>query len=161
MHDRRHTNRPRTNRPRVDDHTGDTQRDASGGWRSEYTLQHVDDEHTTRPDGGRYILPSPGSRVRDRDDDDGEDLLVVRVRQDTRADRVHLDELANAPTVADVNPAYDPSAPVVEVAYPDDLERLDGWETVEDVREAAATGHLTLYTFPAPRLDDPSGGGRA
>jgi hypothetical protein len=157
MHERRHTNRP-TNRPRTDAYTR-TRRDASAGWRDEYALQGVDDTHDPRADGGRYILPSEGSRVRDRESDEDDELLVVRVHDDTRADDHRID--AVDATVAEVNPEYDPAAPVVEGVYADELEALDGWRTVEDVRDAVSFDAVNSYTFPADRLAAIAGGERA
>lgn len=158
MHDRKHDTDRSTNRPRTDAYTR-TRRDASAGWRDEYALQGVDDTHEPRADGGRYILPSEGSRVRDRDEEDDEELLVVRVREDTRADDHRIDALDA--TVADVNPEYDPDAPVVEAVYVDELESLDGRRTVEGVRDAVADGDVGSYSFPADRLAAISGGERA
>lgn len=156
MNDRIHdTNRP-TNRPRTDAYAR-TRRDASAGWRDEYALQGVDDTHEPRADGGRYILPSEGSRVRDRDGDEDDELLVIRVHDDTRADDHRIDALDA--TVAGVNPEHDPDAPVVEGVYIDELEDLDGWRTVADVRDAVAEGAVGGYSFPADRLAAISGGG--
>ena len=140
----------RTNRPRT------TDPDASAGWETEYAAQGVD--HAIATDGGRTdVLPSPGDRVRDRDSDDGDELLVVNVDEDTTAAECWLDAI-NA-TVADVNGAYDAAAPVVEAAYVEDVsETLDGWRTVEDLRDAVSFGALSLYTFPADRLTRVPGG---
>jgi len=112
-------------------------------------------------DGGRAdALPSPGDRVRDRDSDDSDErdeLVVVEVDEETTAAECWLDAI-NA-TVADVNGAYDPEAAVVEAAYVADVEdRLDGWRTVEDLRDAVSFGALSLYTFPADRLAARPGG---
>jgi hypothetical protein len=60
-----------------------------------------------------------------------------------------------------VNGAYDAAAPVVEAAYVEDVEeRLDGWRSVEDLRDAVSFGALDVYTFPADRLAARPGGGR-
>jgi len=139
----------RTNRPRT------TDPDASAGWETEYAAQGVDAAIAT--DGGRTdVLPSPGDRVRDRDSGDDE-LVVVNVDEDTTAAECWLTAI-NA-TVADVNGAYDPEAAVVEAAYVEDVsETLDGWRTVEDLRDAVSFGALSLYTFPADRLTRVPGG---
>jgi len=134
-----------------------TRRDASAGWRDEYALQGVEDTHDPRADGGRYILPTSGSRVRDRDGDEDDELLVVRVHHDTRAADHRIDALDA--TVADVNPNYDADAPVVEAVYVDELESLGGWRTVEDVRDAVSFDAVKCYSFPADRLAATAGGG--
>jgi hypothetical protein len=160
MHEPETSDRP-TNRRQNAPRPARTRTDASGGWREEYALQVVDDDHELRADGGsRYILPSVGTRVRDRDDEDGEDLLVVDV-SDTPADERTIDAIDA--TVADVNPEYDPDAPTVEAVYLDELEHaLDGgWRSVEDVKDAISFDAVRSYTFPADRLASTSGGGSA
>jgi hypothetical protein len=133
-----------------------TDPDASAGWETEYAAQGVDAAIAT--DGGTETrLPAAGDRVRDRDSDDGDELVVVNVDEDTTAAECWLDAI-NA-TVADVNGAYDPEAAVVEAAYVADVEdRLDGWRTVEDLRDAVSFGALETYTFPADRLAAALGG---
>lgn len=98
-----------------------------------------------------------GSRVRDRDDEDGEELLVVGV-SDTPAGERTIDAIDA--TVADVNPEYDPDAPTVEAVYLDELEHaLDGgWRSVEDVKDAISFDAVRSYTFPADRLASTAGG---
>ncbi|WP_424004841.1 hypothetical protein ACOZ4I_17395 (plasmid) [Haloarcula salina] len=132
------------------------QTDASADWRTEYAAQAVDTD--LRADGGRYALPAVGSRVRDRDTD-GDELLIIDVREGTRADGFVLDEFDGL-TVADVNDAYDPGAPVVDAVYIDELEEaLGGWRTVEDVKDAVSFGAVGSYSFPADRLAVVDGGG--
>jgi len=140
----------RTNRPRT------TDPDASAGWRTEYATQGVD--HAIATDGGTETrLPAAGDRVRDRDSDDGDELVVVEIHPDTEARECWLDALDA--TVAEVNSAYDAAAPVVEAAYVEDVsETLDGWRTVEDLRDAVSFGALDVYTFPADRLAARPGG---
>lgn len=145
----------RREKPRIQNRYAPT--DASAGWRTEYALQGVDGTHEPRADGGRYILPGEGSRVRDRDGDEDDELLVVRVHEDTRAGDHRIDALDA--TVAGVNPEHDPDAPVVEAVYVDELEELDAWRTVEDVRDAVSFGAINSYPFPADRLAAISGGG--
>lgn len=105
------------------------------------------------PDGGRYLLPNSGAHVRDRDTDDEHDtLIVVAVHAETAAEDYEIDELDGA-TVADVNGDYDPGAPVVEAVYVDEAEeQLDGWRSVEDLRDAVSFGTITAYSFPVSRL---------
>jgi hypothetical protein len=140
----------RTNRPRT------TDPDASADWRTEYATQGVD--HAIATDGGTETrLPTAGDRVRDRDSDDGDELVVVETHPDTEARECWLDAIDA--TVADVNGAYDATAPVVEAAYVSAVEeRLDGWRSVEDLRDAVSFGALSLYTFPADRLARVPGG---
>jgi hypothetical protein len=111
-------------------------------------------------DGGTTTrLPSAGDRVRDRDSDDGDRLVVVETYPDTEARECWLDAI-NA-TVADVNGAYDAAAPVVEAVYLEDAENtLNGWRTVEDLRDAVSFDALRCYSFPADRLAALPGGER-
>jgi len=101
-------------------------------------------------DGGRYILPGVGDRVVDREE--GDELLVVELHEETGADRYEIG-LFGETTVAEQNPHYDPAAPVVECVYVENVEEtLDGWRSVEDVRDAVAFDAVTAYSFPADRL---------
>jgi hypothetical protein len=95
-------------------------------------------------------LPDSGTRVRDRDDESVELLVVDTHPETTAADHV-VEEIGA--TVADVNPEYDPGAAVVDAVYLDELdETLDTWRGVEDVRDAVAFGAVSAYSFPADRL---------
>lgn len=158
-----HDRRTDSDRPtREDDHTRDhAQRDASSGWEEEYALACV-----PIPDGGRdrraWVLPDPGTHVRDRDSDEDDELLVVEIHPTTTADAYHLDALGGR-TVADVNPECDPGAPIVEAVYLGDtrepfnrpreiLEDTDDEDALEAVREAIDDGAVTAYSFPADRL---------
>jgi len=108
-------------------------------------------------DGGRYLIPNVGSRVVDRDSDGRDELVVTDTHPDTGADRYEIDAIDA--TVADVNPEYDPAAPVVEAVYAEEVaERLDGWRSVEDLRDAAAFDAINSYSFPVDRLARPEGG---
>jgi len=150
-----------------------TRTDASAGWREECAAQHVDHAITTdggeRPeraplsafaDGGTTeTLPTPGDRVRDDDADDAREVIVVETHPDTNADEWFIEELGA--TVAGVNPVFDPNSPVVEAVYAEDIsETLDGWRSVEDLRDAVSFGALQSYTFPADRLSTLPGGER-
>jgi hypothetical protein len=106
----------------------------------------------TVADGGTTdALPAPGDRVRDRDTADGDELVVISIHPDTEARDWWI--AAIDATVAEVNPAYDDGAPVVEAVYAAEAEdRLDGWREVEDLRDAVAFGALNVYSFPADRL---------
>ena len=100
-----------------------------------------------------------GDRVRDLESDDSEELLVVGIRDATAAEYV-IPDLGES--VAAVNPGYPPRDRVVEAVYADDVEnRLDGWRSIEDVRDAVAFDAIRSYSFPASRLrtidDEPAG----
>lgn len=155
MHDAHTPHERRTDGRRNDAYTHET---ASAGWRAEY--QYQDATAQLRADGGTTTrLPSAGDRVRDRDSDDGDRLVVLETHEDTTAAECWL--AAIDATVADVNGAYDPEAPVVEAAYVSDIEdRLDGWRTVEDLRDAVSFDALRCYSFPADRLARVPGGER-
>jgi hypothetical protein len=140
--------RERTDRPR-DDAYEHTRRDASAGWRAEYHFQGA--AQAARTDGGRFQLPEPGDRVRDRDG--GDELYVVGVHPDTAATDHRVEALDK--TVAAANRAYDPDAPVVEAVYAEDLDHTRG---VEDVRDSILAADLKSYSFPADRLTADLGG---
>ena len=111
---------------------------------------YLDDEPVPVTDGGRYILPGVGDRVVDREE--GDELLVVELYEEMGADRYEIG-LFGETTVAEQNPHYDPAAPVVECVYVENVEEtLDGWRSVEDLRDAVELDALTAYSFPADRL---------
>lgn len=121
--------------------------DVSRGWKAEYHAQGV-----ALPDGGHYILPDRGARVRDREADENGELLVVDVYPNTAAADYPIGAL-DGTTVAEVNPEYDTAAPVVDAVYLDDLEDgADGWRSLEDLWTAIDAGAVTAYSFPADRL---------
>jgi len=110
-----------------------------------------DPEPEAATDGGQYFLPDTGSRVLDRNTDERDELLVVEVHPEVRA-ADHVIDAIDA-TVADMNPEYDADAPVVEAVYTVEVdERLDGWRSVEDLRDAVEFGAINSYSFPADRL---------
>lgn len=133
-HDRHERNR----------HTNRT--DASGGWRAEYTAQGA-----TIPDGGRYLLPERGARVGDREAEDNAELVVLEVYPDTTAAGYPIGAL-DGTTVAEVNPEYDPSAPVIEAVYLDEVTLEDDENALADLRKAVDAGSVTAYSFPVDRL---------
>lgn len=169
-----HTPHERTDRPRNDAYARDrrhrrrrrAQRDVSGSWRDEY--RHAG---ATLPDGGTPAGDTapefePGDRVRDRDGDPDDELLVVAAH-DTRADEYRLEAVDGEPTVADVNPGYDPGAAVIGAVYRSGLLDADGWRTLDELRRAVERDDLRAYSFPADRLapvdddgPDALGGGR-
>jgi len=144
MRHRRHSDKTTRRRNDAYEHT---RRDASAGWRDEYLFQAVAGD--MRADGGRFVLPEPGARVADKET--GDDLVVVRVHPDTRARDEYIESLDA--TVAAVNHTYNPDAPIAEVVYVDSLDTLDGWRTVEDLRDAVSFGAVESYTFPCDRLE--------
>lgn len=102
-------------------------------------------------DGGTYNLPAIGSRVRDRDSEDGDEVVVIETHSLARASEFVIDELDE--TVAEVNPEYDQHAPVVEAVYVDEADRqLPWWESVEDLADAVEGGAINSYSFPCDRL---------
>ena len=113
------------------------------------TSQHAD-VVTKRvlADGGRYVLPGPDTVVEDRDK--GDRLVVLNTHPTTTAAARTLD---NDRTVAELNPEYDPDAPVVECCYVDEIvDRVDEWRDVSDLRAAVDSGELSKYDFPVDRL---------
>lgn len=110
-------------------------------------------------DGGTAdALPAPGDEVRDREE--GDRLVVVETHADTTAAEYEIAALEDA-TVAEVNDRWSPDAPVVEAVYLEDAEdTLDGWRSVEDLRDAVAFDALRAYSFPADRLAALPGGER-
>ena len=118
--------------------------------------------------GGNYQLVADGGRpgiavgdwATDAEADADEELLVVR-EHDAPAEEVVVE---GDTTVADYNPTYPGAARVVECVYRPALEEaLDGWRSVEDVRDAVAFDAIPSYSFPAARLraiddEDDSGG---
>lgn len=98
-------------------------------------------------DGGRPGV-TVGDWARDADSDDDGRLLVIR-EASAPADEVLID----GRTVAEYNPEYPPSARVLGCVYESALEdHLDGWRSVDDVRDAVAVDAIASYSFPAPRL---------
>lgn len=142
---------PRRRRARRDPRA---RRDASAGWREEYDAQGVP-AAVPAADGGRYLLPNRGAKVRDRDTDD--ELLVVDVHPDTPAREFFLEGPER--TVAALNREYDPDAPVIDAVYLEAAEEyLAERDGTEPITEAAEAGDLRAYSFPAPRLAAVEGG---
>jgi 5-methylcytosine-specific restriction endonuclease McrA len=58
-------------------------------------------------------------------------------------------------TVAEYNPDYDATAPVVETVYRDELDcEVENWTwlDLDELADAADEAGLTMYSYPAPRL---------
>lgn len=162
--DRRRHDRRTAHKQRRDEDGRRARRDRSAGWREEYAAQAVplpradggrpveadeEAESDTTRDRRRCVLPNPGARVRDREDDDGAELVVVDT-QDVRADEYTTE--ATDRTVAEHNPEYPGWVPVVRAVYVEDLDALSTYKSVEGLRDDVAEGELRAYTFPAPRL---------
>lgn len=148
LRDGRCTDTDRRSRPdRLARRSDPATRDTSAGWREEY--QHA---HVALPDGGVRELPGvqPGDRVRDRDDQDDE-LVVVSVHN-IRADEYILSDVDGEPTVAEVNEEYPASAPVVHAVYDDELDEIGHAENPEILREAVDRGVIRSHAFPVDRL---------
>ena len=102
---------------------------------------------------------TPGTMVRDRDETDPNNAVVIR--QLGRADEVTV-PIAEKPTVADLNPDYPSDADVVEVAFVSALEReVPKWR---EFSPAMLAGHiegvpLHLYSYPTARLRRAADGG--
>jgi hypothetical protein len=120
----------------------------------------ADDRDDARHYGGNRQLVADGGRIEpdlsaadravDRDSDRGAEVIILEVT-DTRARNYTIENLGR--TVAKCNIDYSPDAPVVEAAYVEEVEAsVDGWRTVEDLRDAAAFGAISSYSFPATRL---------
>jgi hypothetical protein len=139
----------RTDRRRTDAYTHET---ASAGWREEYEYQSATaqlraDEVASLEafaDGGTTDAhPAPGE-----------------THADTTAAEYEIAALEGA-TVAEVNDRWSADAAVVEAAYVSDIEdRLDGWRSVEDLRDAVTFDALRAYSFPQDRLARVPGGER-
>ncbi len=155
---RRHDDRRTAyNHPRREDGRR-PRRDRSAGWREEYAAQDVPIPRTDGgspveddrdPEQGRYVLPNPGAFVRDRDSEDGDELVVVE-NEEVPAHDYTIE--ATGRTVAEHNPEYPGWVPVVRAVYTEDLDALTRHKSPEELRRAVDGGDLRAYTFPAPRL---------
>lgn len=133
-------------------HRARERRDASDGWREEYTAQHVPLPDGGEPDADDEIpdsLPQPGRVARDRDDLEAT-VLVVETLPDTRADEYRIEATGN--TVFEHNPDYPPWSPVVRAVYVDALDALTEWRGLGDLEDFIQEGAVRAYTFPAARL---------
>jgi hypothetical protein len=120
----------------------------------------ADDRDDARHYGGNRQLVADGGRIEpdfsaadravDRDSDRDAEVIVLEVTG-TKARNYTIDGLGR--TVAKCNIDYSPDAPVVEAVYAEEVEaNVDGWRSVEDLRDAAAFGAISSYSFPATRL---------
>jgi hypothetical protein len=90
--------------------------------------------------------------VRDREDDDADDAVVVNTPPVT-ADEWVVHRHDGVTTVADDNPEYDADAEVVVVAFRDELaEARPGFVETTEALPLADTGGLSTYAFPPGRL---------
>jgi hypothetical protein len=96
----------------------------------------------------------PGDRVRDRDDPDPNDAIVVNQPPMTASE---WDVEPRDCTLADDNPDYPDDASVVVVCFLDDLlEYGPPFDPTEQTALSLSTlneSGVNFYTFPAPRLD--------
>ena len=97
-----------------------------------------------------------GQRVRDRESDDDSQMLVLRIRALTSAREHHIDAIDQ--TVAEANPDYPTSDPVVDVAFIESIEAALGidWEA-DDVVELFQDdqfdrARINHYAYPISRL---------
>jgi len=105
-------------------------------------------------DGGRtttFTVPEPGDIVHDRESTHGDDrLLVLGVNEETSAGSEYIEQIDAS--VADVNPEYDPHAPVARCVYYEEIEDVDPEASIDDVRSAVALDVFNSYSFPVDRL---------
>jgi hypothetical protein len=96
----------------------------------------------------------PGDRVRDRDDPDPNDAIVVN-RPPQTASEWEID--SRDCTLADDNPDYPEQAAVIVVCFVDDLvEYGPPFDPTDQTELSLSTLNevgVHFYTFPAPRLD--------
>jgi hypothetical protein len=79
-------------------------------------------------------------------------LIVVNHTDETCEERVIP---GTGQTVAEYNPEYDPTAPVVEVVHRDKLDdQVDNWTwlDLDQLADAVEDAGLQTYSYPAPRL---------
>lgn len=108
------------------------------------------------PTAGRgYTFPQPGEFVSDKeaDEDDESIAICVQAHADVPANDRWLSSMGK--TVADVNRDYPEDAPIVTVAFLDDIEEdIDNWTDVSPrkLRSVLKSRGVSLYDYPAPRL---------
>lgn len=98
-----------------------------------------------------------GDRVVDREDDEPRSEAVVVKKVDTRADQTPIDVLDA--TVAQLNPEHPAEAPVVRVAFVEEVEEdlaapLDEYHD-EEVPLAVNGNNVRTYDYPVTRLAAP------
>ncbi|WP_424004839.1 hypothetical protein ACOZ4I_17385 (plasmid) [Haloarcula salina] len=90
--------------------------------------------------------------VRDREDDDADDAVVVNTPPVT-CDEWVVHRHDGVTTVADDNPGYDAGTEVVVVAFRDELaEAQPKFVETTEALPLADTGELSTYAFPPGRL---------
>lgn len=98
-------------------------------------------------DPGDYVIDS---------DDDAPDLAVVVHRPGVSIAEIPVNRGDAARSVAADNPTYDPTEPAVVVAFVESglTQAWPDWldHRAEGLHAGAQTHHITLYTFPEPRL---------
>ena len=111
----------------------------------------IDDEQSTTD------LPI-GVEVLDHDATDPNTAVVVEQPDEPAYERT-IESLDGSPTVADLNPDYPASGPVVTVAYAGDLDAaLDVWREADPEALAGLCDDESVrtYDFPAGRVREVS-----
>lgn len=106
--------------------------------------------------GYGYNIPKVGEFVRDQEANDTSESLcvVLDVSANTPASDRYIPSIQG--TVADANPGYPSDAPVVTVAYANDLQQgIWNWEGIEpqELIEIFKARGIRTYDFPVPRLN--------
>jgi hypothetical protein len=97
-----------------------------------------------------------GQRVRDRESDDDSQMVVLRIRAVTSAREHHIDAIDQ--TVAEANPEYPASDPVVDVAFVEGIEDALGidWKADDVVElfqdDQLSRARINHYAYPISRL---------
>lgn len=93
----------------------------------------------------------------ENEDPEANPMVVVAVTGQSASDYAWTwDAQMNPTTVADSNPEYSETAPVVEVAYFETLDgRFDDWRSQGPtfIAEQADRDRVKTYSYPEPRLD--------
>lgn len=93
-----------------------------------------------------------GAYVYDREDDDPSEAIVVN-RPGKQADEYLIE--VREKTVASVNPDYPPDAPVLEVVFKPELNKIVHWDvsTTDSLWPLVQDENLQVYAYPEPRLN--------
>ena len=110
-------------------------------------------------DGGKPSAFDVGASVADRDATDPNTAVVVALPDAPAYERT-IESLDGNPSVADLNPDYPASGPVVTVAYAGDLDdALDVWRSADPETLAGICDDegVRTYDFPAGRVREVGG----
>lgn len=96
--------------------------------------------------------PPVGAAVVDCDATEPRSTAIVLDVPDETATTTVVDETGE--TIAELNPDYPSDAPVVVVAFQDELEEHMDWTSLPDdeLLDEAETAGVRTYTYPVPRL---------